>query len=149
MKSQIKIYCWLSKNPIVLNFNWMYQYELKIYFIFKKYIYLPWKGPEMKINPVPMNIPSTQPVVFKCIFYWKEPGGKADPWSRVRTLQDDPGTSCYIGSREDLKDHVSQVENSGANLKTFLGSKGRTSYIRIITAMDRNISNTFKPTHSE
>lgn len=52
----------------------MDQYELKVFFIFKKKNIFTLKRPRNENNPEPMDIPSVQIVVFKCIS--KEPGEK-------------------------------------------------------------------------
>lgn len=56
-----------SSNPVVLDINWNYKYDLLIYSIFKKNFlsFVQWKGLEKVTYPVAMNTPNTQSVVSK------------------------------------------------------------------------------------
>jgi len=52
-------------------------------------------------------------------------------------VQDDPGTSYNMGSREDLKDHGNQIQKLWSQLQEVPRiQRTLQSFIRIITAVD-------------
>lgn len=129
-----------------MNFNWKYQYEIKVYFNFKKkkYIFI-LKRPGNENRFCTNEHLRAQTVVFKCVFTERNqekklisPEGKADLRCKAENARDELERPVTQTARETSTTTGAGSKHSGANWKKFSGAKGRTlrSSVTIITAIE-------------